>query len=94
LTEMLTKKEIRRIEDEIRRVLVNVWDPIGIKDVTNAQDEYDAYIGGVFQILNRDGSEEELGAYLWKVIEEKIHVHPAKGATQEAVKALRCIRFR
>jgi hypothetical protein len=93
VTEMLAKREIRRIQDEIRRVLVDVWDPIGIKGVTNARDEYDAYIGGVFHILNKRGSEEELSAYLWKVIEERIHVHPARGATQEAAKALLRIRI-
>jgi hypothetical protein len=91
--EMLADKEIRRIQSEIRRVLVDVWDPIGIKGVTNAQDEYDAYIGGLFHLLNRGGSEEEISAYLWKVIEEKIHIHPQKGATQEAAKALRRIRM-
>ena len=81
MIKMLAKKEIRRDQDEIRRVLVDVWDPIGIKDVGNAQDEYDAYIGGLFHILN-----------LWKVIEEKIHIHPPRGATQEAAKALQRIR--
>ena len=93
MIKMLAKKEIRRIQDEIRRVLVDVWDPIRIKDVSNAQDEYDAYIGGVFHILNRGGTEEELSAYLWQVIEEKIHIHPPSGATQEAAKALRRIRI-
>lgn len=61
---MLAKKEIRRIQDEIRRVLVDVWDPIGIKGVSNAQDEYYAYIGGLFHILNRGGTEEELSVPL------------------------------
>ena len=91
---MLDRNEARRIQDEIRHVLVNVWDPIDIKDVTNAQDEYDAYIGGVFSLLSKGASEEELCAYLWKVIEEKIHRHPAKGATENTAKALRRIRVR
>ena len=61
---MLAKKEILRIQDEIRRVLVDVWDPIGIKDATNAQGEYDAYIGGVFHLLSIGAREEEISAYL------------------------------
>lgn len=94
MMKMLSEKEVRRIQDEIRGVLVDVWDPIRIKDVTDAPDEYDAYIGGVFHVLNNGGSEEELSAYLWKVIGEKIHIHPSRGATLEAVKALRRIRIR
>jgi hypothetical protein len=89
----MNKQESRRIQTEIRRVLVDVWDPIGIKDVSNAQDEYDGYIGGVFELLNSGRSDEEISAYLWKVIEERIHIHPARGATQETVKALRRIRI-
>ena len=79
MIEMLAEREIRRIQSEIRRVLVDVWDPIGIKGVTNPQDEYDAHIGGLFHLLNRGGSEEEISACLWKPVEEKIHIHPQKG---------------
>jgi hypothetical protein len=89
----MNKENSQRIIAEIRQILVNVWDPIGIKDVSNAQDEYDAYIGGVFDLLNRRAIEEDISAYLWKVIEERIHIHPTRGATQEAAKALRRIRI-
>jgi len=37
--------------------------------------------------------EKEIEDYLWKVIEEKIHIHPQKGATQKAADALRNIRL-
>ena len=39
---MIDKYESRRIRGEIRRVLMTVWDPIGVKDEPNAQDEYAA----------------------------------------------------
>jgi hypothetical protein len=29
---MISKQQLRRIQMEIRHVLLNVWDPIGIKD--------------------------------------------------------------
>jgi hypothetical protein len=45
---VIEKYESRRIRVEIRRVLLTVWDPIGIRDESNAQDEYDGYLGGVF----------------------------------------------
>ena len=37
---MIDKYESRRIRAEVRRVLSDVWDPIGVKDEPNAQDEY------------------------------------------------------
>jgi len=40
---MIDKYESRRIRVAIRNVLLGVWDPIGIKDEPNAQDEYDGY---------------------------------------------------
>jgi hypothetical protein len=89
----MNKENSQRIIAEIRQVLVNVWDPIGIKDVPEAQGEYDAYIEGVFDLLNKRAIEEDITAYLWKVIEERIHIHPARGATQEAAKALQRIRI-
>ena len=42
---MIDKATSRRIRAKIRHVLLEVWDPIGIKDEPNAQDEYDAYMG-------------------------------------------------
>lgn len=30
---------------------MDVWDPIGVKDEPNAQDEYDSYLGGVYELL-------------------------------------------
>lgn len=69
------------------------WDPIGIKDEPRAQDEYDMYIGGVFSLLVNNASDEEINSYLWKIVEERIEVHPPRGATEETVKALRTIRL-
>ncbi len=89
----MNKKDAQRINNEIRKILVKVWDPIGIKDEPRAQDEYDSYIGGVFSLLINHGSDKEIEDYLWKIIEDRIHVHPPKGATQGVVKALRGIRL-
>ncbi len=38
---MIEKYESRRIRVAIRHALMDVWDPIGIKDEPNARDEYD-----------------------------------------------------
>jgi hypothetical protein len=48
---MIEKYESRRIRVAIRHVLMDVWDPIGGKGEPNAQDEYDDYLGGVYELL-------------------------------------------
>jgi hypothetical protein len=47
----MDKQDSRRIRAAIRQVLLDVWDPIGIKDVKEAQDEYDSYLGGIYELL-------------------------------------------
>ena len=90
----MNKQEARRISDEIRQVLVKVWDPIGIKDEPLAPSEYDSYIEGVLHLLMNNASDKEIEDHLWKIIEDSIHIHPQKGATRDAVKALRNIRLK
>ena len=48
----------------IRRVLMAEWDPIGISDIPEAADEYDSYIGGVYELLERGVSEANIRDYL------------------------------
>lgn len=35
----------------IQKILLNEWDPIGVSDIPEAQDEYDAYADTVFGML-------------------------------------------
>ena len=79
----MDKDESRRIRHEIRRILLQYWDPIGIKDEPLAQDEYDAYLGPIYKLLLRGAMDEEVSNHLWKIIEERISVHPASGATKK-----------
>jgi hypothetical protein len=85
------KYESRRIRSEIRRVLLQHWDPIGIRDEPNAQDEYDSYLGGIYELLVRGASDEEIANHLWRIIEERIEVHPQSGATERTIRELRGI---
>jgi hypothetical protein len=61
---MIDKNESRRIRAEVRRVLVDVWDPIGVKDEPNAQDEYDCCLGSLFQLLTTGATDDQIADYL------------------------------
>jgi hypothetical protein len=40
------------------------WDPIGVKDIPEAQGEYDGYAGTLGRMLHEGKSENELAAFL------------------------------
>ena len=54
----------RAIQESIRSVLLREWDPIGIRDERHAQDEYDAYIGGIYRLLASGASAAQLTDHL------------------------------
>ena len=57
------QKQGRRIMEAIRRILVEAWDPIGIRG-SGPDDEYDAYITGLYRLLIREPTEAEVVAHL------------------------------
>lgn len=61
---MTRAQRSREIQDGIRLLLLEGWDPIGIADVREAQDEYDAYIGGVYGLLASGASPETVAQHL------------------------------
>jgi hypothetical protein len=55
----------RRYHESIRRILLFEWDPIGVADITEAQDEYDSYVGKIHGMLIRHELRHKLVDYLW-----------------------------
>ena len=51
------------IQDDIRQVLFDDWDPIGVNDYA-PKDEYDAYIATIYRLLVSGGTEDELCEHL------------------------------
>lgn len=57
----------RRIRVEFRRILMEQWDPIGVNGISEAADEYDSYIGGVYGLLSRQSSDQEIAEHLHNI---------------------------
>lgn len=51
----------------IRTLLLNEWDPVGVKDEPTAQDEYDHYVPAILGLLERGASAAEIEQYLGDV---------------------------
>jgi len=61
---MTDRFEVQEIENKIRRVLISEWDPIGVSDFPDAADEYDSYIGGIYGLIRRCASRDEIVSHL------------------------------
>jgi hypothetical protein len=74
---------VRRDHQEIRRVLLEEWDPIGVRGIPEAQDEYDGYVPDVHRLLMRRASALEVFEYLWQVEAEHMGLPGNRAHTQE-----------
>lgn len=85
------KQRARRLMTEIRHVLVNVWNPIGLKDAFNLEHEYDCCVGPVATLLLSSASDDEIAEYLWRHGTEHIGLGLQKQEMYATVAALRKI---
>jgi len=70
---MTSKEErAREIQKAIGEVLLRNWDPIQVKDVPQARDEYDAYIGGVYRLLSSGATALQIAEHLVRIETEQL----------------------
>ena len=63
---LMPKEESREVRRAIRRVFIEVWDPIGVMAYPDwPRDEYDGYIGRVFDLLVLGGSDKDIIEHLY-----------------------------
>jgi hypothetical protein len=55
----------KRYHEAIKRALLKEWDPIGVADVPEAQDEYDSYVPRVYRLLITRRPKHEIFDFLW-----------------------------
>jgi hypothetical protein len=90
---MIDKYESRRVRSEIRRILLTVWDPIGVADVPECADEYDCCLGGVYELLTSNADDDRIENYLWKQATEHMGLSRSKESMKPTVEALRRIHL-
>ena len=91
---MTDKIASRLIRSQIRTVLLNVWDPIGIHNEPNSQDEYDGYVGEIYALLIRAATDQEITDRLLNIVQDTMGLDTAKAEDMRStVRALREIRM-
>jgi hypothetical protein len=81
------------LTQSVRKILLEVWDPVGIRpfvktDYESIQDEYDRYIVKIENIINRNGSLEEVEAFLLQAEKEQVPSIQPSNRTSNAAKLL------
>jgi hypothetical protein len=91
---LMPKDQARVVKSAIRKVFVEVWDPIRVMDdLTWPRDEYDGYIGRTFELLVTGGSDQEVVEHLvWA--EARMGMDGSQQSHADVITALRAIDLR
>jgi|SRR5579864_2433202 len=76
---MVDKESSREIRRQIRRVLMNDWDPIGVNDTPEAADEYDGYLGDIYELIQSNASAAQIAAHLRLIEIDQMGMVDAEG---------------
>lgn len=77
-----------RVLDQINKLLLEEWDPIGIKNTVEAEDEYHPYATGVYKIIQNSDSNNDLFDYLWEIETEHMGLKGNKTHTEKFAQIL------
>ena len=68
-----------------RDLLMREWDPIGVKDVAEAHDEYDTYADKAYvMLMHENGSVEQIADYLYRIETEHMGLGHSDAALDRA----------
>lgn len=63
MTEFL--EATKQLQQRVKAIVLHEWDPVGVANVPEAQDEYDAYIAEVTRMLAMRAPVSKIEDYLW-----------------------------
>ena len=77
---------------EVRRILNQVWDPIGIGDLPDAEGEYDNYVGEIYvMLMDREASEADIAARLYWLGTEYMGISAKEIVAERSAAAARAL---
>lgn len=77
-------------EEAIGRVLLEQWDPLGVRDTPGTHADYTPYVHEVYGLLLRGGSDVQVDRFLRHVVHTDMHrPEPAEGTYMGVARSLR-----
>jgi len=74
--------------NKVSTILLKEWDPIGIQNIPEAQDEYNDYISPICELVISGKSEHEIFNYLWWIETEHMGLSGGEQHTKIVAKKL------
>ena len=86
------KQKLSPIEQKlyqyIDEILHHLWDPIGVRGIAGAEDEYQSYVPKVFSLVLDQAEHCDIAAYLVEVEENGMGLPPNQENALEVAKTL------
>jgi len=76
-------EKAKKLHKAIHNALIEEWDPIGVRNIPEAQDEYDLYIPTIYKLLISKKLKHELFEYLWWLETEHMGLIGDRQATEK-----------
>lgn len=67
LQQHLEPRTPKFLDNKIDQLLLDKWDPIGIRSTPEAQDEYTSYTAPILEIISNSCTPNQLAEYLWYI---------------------------
>ena len=74
--------------EEIKRLLLKEWDPIGVADVPQAADDYDMYAMPIFTAIHSGANADDITACLEWVAIERMGLHGAPATSRRVAEKI------
>lgn len=84
----------RAVMDSIRQILIEVWDPVGVRAIPQAHDEYDGCVGAVARALMDGADVAALQALLEHIVVNEIGLPAGSGNPQGAAERIVALGWR
>ena len=68
----------KKLYRQVDEVLHYMWDPIGVRGIAQARDEYYSYLPQVFSRLINNGTTDDIAGYLVAVERDSMGLTPDK----------------
>lgn len=89
---MNLSRKTRALIAAVDAVLWTVWDPIGVNDAEEAQDEYSSYAPGIVRLLDSGASDHRIERHLNELVRVSMGMQPIDPErTRRTVAALRAL---
>jgi hypothetical protein len=77
-----------RYHEAIKMALLKEWDPIGVSEFPEAQNEYESYVLDIYNLIITQRSKHDIFDYLWELETEHMGLRGDRQATEHFAERL------